>query len=258
MLLKGFQQTILQINSNYLSVVIRSKSTKSIISNCLARRTKLLRRITSSQSILQCRKNHNDAPNEVRLPALTDDAPVIWPSFFRTLSNFIQCNFVIKPYMDNDFNLPDFLDGTKQALSVVSSALAREDYDSIQDLVDKETLAKTRQKISTLTAEQKQLIEIHKDDIYLTFPYQVGIMFDNDDKANQRFVEIMVIFHSLRGLKRMRAENKEPPLNMGLLPEYQKLMFICNYRFIREYTKGVESSWTVNLINHFMPVNLSK
>lgn len=74
--------------------------------------------------------------------------------------------------------------------------------------------------------------------------------------ANQRFVEIMVVFHSLRGLRRMKAENKEPPLNMGLLPEYQKLLFVCNYRFIREYTKGVESSWTVNLINHFMPVTV--
>lgn len=72
-------------------------------------------------------------------------------------------------------------------MTIVSSALAREDYDSIQDLVDKETIARTRQKISTLTAEQKQLIEIHKDDVYLTFPYQVGIMFDNDDKGINQY-----------------------------------------------------------------------
>lgn len=26
---------------------------------------------------------------------------------------------------------------------------------------------------------------------------------------------------------------------------------ICNYRFIREYTKGVEGQWTVNMVHHF-------
>lgn len=54
----------------------------------------------------------------------------------------------------------------------------------------------------------------------------------------------------------MRAENKEPPMNMGAMPEYQRLMFICNYRFIREFTKNIESSWTINMINHFMPAAL--
>jgi hypothetical protein len=25
------------------------------------------------------------------------------------------------------------------------------------------------------------------------------------------------------------------------------------YRFIREFTKGVEDSWTINKLNHFLP-----
>lgn len=66
-----------------------------------------------------------------------------------------------------------------------------------------------------------------------------------------------MIYYSLRGLQRMKEENKDPPMNMGMLPEYQRLMFICNYRFIREYAKNVESSWTINMINHFMPATLS-
>ena len=33
---------------------------------------------------------------------------------------------------------------------------------------------------------------------------------------------------------------------------------ILNYRFIREYTKGVEDSWTVNAVNHFKLMDLER
>lgn len=41
-------------------------------------------------------------------------------------------------------------------------------------------------------------------------------------------------------------------------PEYQDKIFILNYRFIREFTKGVEDSWWVNIVNHFQPHALKK
>lgn len=68
-------------------------------------------------------------------------------------------------------------------------------------------------------------------------------------------MEITMVYHSLRGLANMRSHGEEPPLNMGMLPEYQQKIFICNYRFIREFTKGVDGDWTVNLLNHFKPVD---
>lgn len=82
-------------------------------------------------------------------------------------------------------------------------------------------------------------------------------MFNDDDEGDdqKRFVEITMVFHTLRGLAQMRARGEEPPLNMGMLPEYQKRISICNYRFIREYTKGVEGEWTINLLNHFRPTD---
>ena len=33
---------------------------------------------------------------------------------------------------------------------------------------------------------------------------------------------------------------------------------ILNYRFIREYTKGVEDSWTVNVVNHFKLMDVGR
>lgn len=51
----------------------------------------------------------------------------------------------------------------------------------------------------------------------------------------------------------MRSRGEEPPMNMGMMPEYRTRISICNYRFIREFTKGVEGDWTINLLNHFKP-----
>lgn len=76
---------------------------------------------------------------------------------------------------------------------------------------------------------------------------------DEGGKAEKRFVEITMVYHTLRGLAAMRMRGEEPPLNMGMMPEYQQRICICNYRFIREFTKGVDSDWTVNLLNHFRP-----
>lgn len=64
---------------------------------------------------------------------------------------------------------------------MVSRALAEEDYESIRGLVTDETIQTIRNKISTLSPAQKKLITVDKDDIYLTFPYEIGIMFDNDN-----------------------------------------------------------------------------
>lgn len=60
-------------------------------------------------------------------------------------------------------------------------------------------------------------------------------------------------YHALAGLTELKAQGITPPLNMGVLPEYRDRIYICNYRFIREFTKGVQDDWTINAINHFKP-----
>lgn len=77
----------------------------------------------------------------------------------------------------------EILNGQLQALEFVSNALATEDYESISSLVNPQTLQNLRNKINTLTWEQKQLIATKKDDIVVCFPYEVGIMFD-DEQGN--------------------------------------------------------------------------
>ncbi|XP_014230529.1 uncharacterized protein LOC106654908 [Trichogramma pretiosum] len=205
----------------------------------------------------QCRHCSSESQkNHVLLPALTDDQKLVWPAFFKTWKSFFTSNFVITPQLDKDFNIQDFSEGAKQALSVVTKALASEDYDSISDLVSGDCLQKLRQKISSLTPQQRFLIAVEKEDIYITFPYDIEVISGRDHNGQEyKFGEVMFIFHSLRGLNRMRLENREPPLNMGMLPEYQRLMFVSNCKFVKNFLKE-DSIWTIKSLNHFMPINL--
>lgn len=48
------------------------------------------------------------------LPKLMDVPLVVWPSFFKTIRNWILSNFIIMRYFDPEFNLDDFVIGSKQ------------------------------------------------------------------------------------------------------------------------------------------------
>lgn len=143
-------------------------------------------------------------------------------------------------------------------MKVVSQKIACGDVSGLNGLVDQETADAIQKATSRMSVAQRNEINVSKDDIFFSFPYQVGIMFDddeNDDDATnrnqKRFVEITMVYHVLRGLKEMRERGESPPLNLGGAPEYRNKMSICNYRFIKEFTKGQESDWTINIVNHF-------
>ncbi|XP_071439543.1 m-AAA protease-interacting protein 1, mitochondrial isoform X2 [Hetaerina americana] len=187
---------------------------------------------------------------------------IIWPSFFKSLKNWILCTTIITPYFDREFNLPDFISGSKQAVEVVSNAISKGDWEMLQEYVVEGAISEIKNSASKFSVQQRQDLMVNKEDIYFSFPYQVGVMFDDDkdkegDKPQRRFVEITMCYHVLLGLKELRAQNISPPLNMGMTPEYQHRICICNYRFIREFTKGKEeqSDWKVNVVNHFKPTD---
>jgi len=99
---------------------------------------------------------------------------------------------------------------------VVSSRLMGGDLDSLDKLVSPEAIAELRPVIQKLSMTQRRQLEIKESDIYLSFPYQVGIMFDEaNDKLQKRFVEITMVFHVMRGLSEMRERGEEIPWNMG-------------------------------------------
>lgn len=150
------------------------------------------------------------------LPTVMDFQTIVWPSVFKSVRNWIMVNFIIRPYFDQDFNLPDFVAGTKQAVELVSGRLATLDVHSLAGLVASEAIDELHGTIARMSVAQRNEIAINKEDIYLSFPYQVGIMFDEtNDERQKRWVEITMVFHVLRGLQEMRANGIVPPLNIG-------------------------------------------
>ncbi|XP_054289964.1 m-AAA protease-interacting protein 1, mitochondrial-like [Macrosteles quadrilineatus] len=198
-----------------------------------------------------CSKRERELPKIMQFPQ------VVWPSVFKTIRNWVLSNFIIMRYFDSDFSLPNFVNGSKQAVEIVSGFIAKGDVDSLVGLVTPEVITQVRETMQTLSLKERQEFAIRQDDIFFCFPYEVGVMFPNEDKnegENQsRFVEITMCYHALLGLRELRESGTEIPINIGVQPEFSDKIFVLNYRFIREFTKGVQDDWTINAINHFKP-----
>lgn len=75
---------------------------------------------SSNNFIYQCRiggqifTNHYCTEKRQKLPKLMDFPEVTWPSVFKTIRNWVLANFIIMRYFDNEFNLGDFIIGSKK------------------------------------------------------------------------------------------------------------------------------------------------
>jgi len=180
---------------------------------------------------------------------LMDFPQATWPSFFKALKNWIVAKLIIQPYMDNDFTLESFVQGGKQALVHVSHLISEGKFDELEGLVTAEAIAEVQRKHSKLNLAQRQNVAIQSEDIYFAFPYEVGIMIEDSESVEKRFVEITMCCHCLLGLGQL----KQVDPHFQQLSEHKDKIIVCNYRFMREYTKGVESGWVINVISHFKP-----
>ncbi|RZC41529.1 C2orf47 -like protein, mitochondrial [Asbolus verrucosus] len=250
------------LHNNFIGHIFQPKKTFRKFSVCqcstfyrfsiLTSKSKLLTKCIE-KDVSRCNFSQSNPPSN-KLPPLMDFPKITWPSLIKSVRNFILATFIIKPYFDGDFNLSDFVIGSKKAVEVVSKKIAEGDIKSLNGLVTSDVIPALQRAASLMSLSQREQIAVDIEDIYFGFPYQVGVIF-NEENDQKRFVEVTMVFHALRGLSIMKARGEEPPLNMGMLPEYQNRISICNYRFIKEFTKGVESDWTINLLNHFKPID---
>lgn len=167
------------------------------------------------------------------LPPIMAFEEVIWPSVFKSIRSFIFVHFIIRPYLDDEFVVKDFTLGAKQAVHVISNKLANGDWDGLKGIVSEDVMPELRENLSKMTVAQRSQVAIAKDDIYLTFPYQVkdlliistthltnnvfppqiGIIFD-DESALKRIVEITMVFHTIKGLKEILNRGEQIPMNL--------------------------------------------
>ncbi|XP_064598480.1 m-AAA protease-interacting protein 1, mitochondrial-like [Liolophura sinensis] len=199
------------------------------------------------------RDDQDEAPKPAgrRQMKLMDFQEIIWPSPLKSLRNQFF-SLLIKSYFDRTFSLPGFLIGASQALEFVSSCISRGNFDDLEGLVTYEAIQEIQNNFADLNLEEKRKLSVKASDIFFKFVYEIGMIFDDD--TNQRFVEITVVFQGFPGFE--EVSQKSGPQYYEHVMENQKEVYVCNYRFIREFTKGVESDWTINKLNHFSPINV--
>ncbi|KAI5744917.1 hypothetical protein M8J76_006563 [Diaphorina citri] len=206
--------------------------------------------------------SYDDKDNQnsgLAIPKFSNLPEIVWPSLFKSIKNVIYTYFIIKPYFDVEFDLNDFEQGSRKALEYVSSCVSKGDYDSLQTVLAPELLEQVKQKVPLLSLTQRQQIDLNSDDVYFSFPYQIGIMFSDEEASKetqqQRFVEITMCYHAIYGLHKLRAaKNFDENFQQSFQnKQMENKVFIINFRFIKEFTKGVSSSWTINALNYFKP-----
>ncbi|KFM74254.1 hypothetical protein X975_19857, partial [Stegodyphus mimosarum] len=185
----------------------------------------------------------NDEDDKKKPKMLMKFEPVLRPEVLLTIKNWILAKFIIRPYLDNEFTLKDFTSGAKQALTVVSSFLSQGDFQSLAGLVTDEAITEIKRNFAALNVKERQDLFVKVADILFAFPYQVGIIFD--DSNQRRFAEITVVYHCMNDFEELKSQGK------ALTEDAKEDIKICNYRFIREYTKGVQSDWIINRLGHF-------
>lgn len=124
-------------------------------------------------------------------------------------------------------------------------------------MVDDDTINKMRRIVGPMTPEQRKLLVVNNDDIQWIFPYEIQfITKQNSEEKSRFFVEIMVVVHAFRDMD-INFELSDffrAPTPEAMEP-FEKNYSVANYRFIKEFTKGVEDDWTINYILHVKPTD---
>ncbi|CAI9558321.1 unnamed protein product, partial [Staurois parvus] len=101
--------------------------------------------------------------------------PFIW---LRTRIHF----FIIRTFLDQDFNLQEFNDGARQVLDEL------------------------KEKCSGLSEKYKESLAVNSDEILYTFPEKIGLYYE---KNGRKFVNILVCFWYSKNSKNLDLQDHE-------------------------------------------------
>lgn len=98
---------------------------------------------------------------------------------------------------------------------MVSKKLSDCDLASLENLVEGNTLDILRRNVGCMSYSQRQEIAVDKDDIILSFPYDVQFITEqiqqNGVQCKKYSVEIMMVYHVLNGLKELSDKDIDLP-----------------------------------------------
>lgn len=236
-------------------VVNYSSSNSKSIPTSTTKNEFLVRKIAKISKV-QCRPF--SLPSEDQPPAQLMNIPIyIWPNLFKSFRNAIFSKFIIKRYFDPEFDLDHFIRGSMQAAEVVSAHLSNGEWNSLNGLVTEEVISQIRINLQQYSLKQRMDLKISKEDIYIKFPYEIGIILpdhsEGETEIQNRKVEIMMVFHILKGYEDL-SKSYSVPMSLLSVPDYEKKLYVLNYRFYRDFSRQGSDQWIVNGINHIKPL----
>ncbi|XP_076175591.1 m-AAA protease-interacting protein 1, mitochondrial [Ptiloglossa arizonensis] len=168
-------------------------------------------------------------------------------SRFKIMKNDI----LIRTQIDNEFSLEEFSIGAQQAVMVVSRALAIQNYESLNGLVENESIEVLKSYISQMT-EQKRL-EIAVNDISLLNIWicDLDISKGTPNEGFDYILKIPILAYYIKekilleSLKDLLFLEKQISQNKGKLTVMK-----WNYSFKREYVNNVGKPWIIYNIEH--------
>ncbi|XP_045136619.1 m-AAA protease-interacting protein 1, mitochondrial-like [Portunus trituberculatus] len=219
------------------------------IVDCMANHKVFFRSGRVSRSIEQ----EKPQPQKVS-PQLMEFPWVVWPSLWHSIRNWIFANLLIHRYLDQEFEMTSFKKGAIQALVYVSQELSKGNFESLEGLVTSPSLEEIKKNFAHFSLKQRLDLAVEKEDIFFSFPYQIGMIFTNEGTTHERiFVEITMCYHIFRGFQEYVNSPSASEGGLRAVYDNHERISIANYRFIREFTKGVVDDWTISLANHFKP-----
>lgn len=75
----------------------------------------------------------------------------------------------------------------------MSGYLSQGDMNSLEGLVTPEVISEIKKSLSQFNMAQRQQLAIIEDDIYFSFPYEIGVIFPNEDGKFVKFDHAMRI-----------------------------------------------------------------
>lgn len=69
-----------------------------------------------------------------------------------------------------------------QALVHVSHELSRGNFQALEDVVTKPSLEEIKRNFANFSLKQRLDLAVEKEDIFFSFPYQIGMIFTNEVK----------------------------------------------------------------------------
>lgn len=200
-----------------------------------------------------CRLYSTESDSEARvsLPMLVADANVFMPSLLTPFRLFFL-SFHTIPHIDKEFLVSDTLDGAQYAITVISKALARKDYDSLEGLVAEDMIEVLRTKIETLSPEQRFLIAVNEEDIAFHVLCDIAVKTDEEHS-----IQIKLMCHYIPDYAEKKKKMEvDSPRNVSFTSVLKDFL-VCNYTFTRKYVNNIGGPWIATFINHYSVDNVS-